>query len=63
MAKPLTKDEAKSKVYELTKKLAQLKKDKKVAAADYRDQLSDVEDEIKEIIAEQEQQNTKGTAP
>jgi hypothetical protein len=47
----------------LTKKLAEIRKDKKEAAADYRERLSEVEEEIEAIIAEQDAQNTKGTNP
>ena len=63
MAKPLSKDEAKAKVYELTKRLAEIKKDKKASNADFKDRLNDVEDEIEAIIEEQEAQNTAGTSP
>ena len=63
MAKPLTKDEAKTKVYELTKRLAEIKKDKKAANVDFKDRLNDVESEIEAVIAEQEDQNTAGTKP
>jgi uncharacterized membrane protein YukC len=62
MSKALTREEAEAKVYELTKRLAGLKQDKKAAAADYRDQLKEVEDEIKGILEEQEEQNTAGTS-
>jgi uncharacterized membrane protein YukC len=62
MSKALTREEAEAKVYELTKRLAVLKQDKKAAAADYRDQLKEVEDEIKGILEEQEEQNTAGTS-
>jgi uncharacterized membrane protein YukC len=63
MAKILTKDEAKTKVYELTKKLAEIKNEKKTANADFKDRINDVEDEIHAIIEEQENQNTPGTKP
>lgn len=63
MAKPLTKDEAKSKVYELTKKLAEIKKEKKAVNVDFKDRINDVEGEIEAIIQEQEDQNTAGTKP
>ena len=63
MTKALTKDEAKTKVYELTKKLAEIKKDKKETNAEYKQRLNEVEDEIEAIIQEQDSQNTKGTNP
>lgn len=63
MAKALTKEEAKTKVYELTKQLAEIKKEKKSANVDFKDRINDVENEIEAIIAEQEDQNTAGTTP
>ena len=63
MAKPLTKEEAKAKVYELTKQLAEIKKEKKSANVDFKDRINDVENEIEAIIAEQEDLNTAGTTP
>lgn len=63
MAKPLTREEAKTKVYELTKQLAEIKKEKKAANVDFKDRLNDVEGEIEAIIDEQEAQNTAGTKP
>jgi polyhydroxyalkanoate synthesis regulator phasin len=63
MAKPLTKDEAKTKVYELTKQLSEIKNEKKAANVDFKDRINDVENEIHAIIEEQEAQNTPGTAP
>ena len=63
MAKALTKEEAKSKVYELTKRLAEIKKEKKSVNVDFKDQINDVESEIEAIIEEQEAQNTAGTNP
>jgi polyhydroxyalkanoate synthesis regulator phasin len=63
MAKTLTKEEAKAKVYELTKQLAEIKKEKKSANVDFKDRINDVEHEIEAIIAEQEDQNTAGTTP
>ena len=63
MAKALTKEEAKAKVYELTKQLAEIKKEKKSAKVDFKDRINDVENEIEAIIAEQEDQNTAGTTP
>jgi hypothetical protein len=61
--KELTKEEAKTKVYELTKQLAEIKKEKKSASIDFKDRINDVENEIEAIIDEQEAQNTPGTAP
>jgi hypothetical protein len=63
MSKTLTKDEAEAKVYELTKQLAEIKKEKKMANADFKDRINDVEAEIEAVIQEQEDQNTPGTAP
>lgn len=63
MANKLTKEEAKTKVYELTKQLAEIKKEKKVVNVDFKDRINDVENEIEAIIEEQEAQNTQGTAP
>ena len=63
MAKILTRDEAKTKVYELTKQLAEIKKDKKTTNAEFKQRLNEVEDEIEAVIEEQEAQNTKGTSP
>ena len=63
MANKLTKEEAKTKVYELTKQLAEIKKEKKSANIDFKDRINDVEYEIEAIIDEQEAQNTPGTAP
>ena len=63
MANKLTKEEAKTKVYELTKQLAEIKKEKKVVNIDFKDRINDVESEIEAIIEEQEAQNTQGTAP
>jgi uncharacterized membrane protein YukC len=63
MAKALTKDEAKTKVYALTKQLAEIKQEKKAANVDFKDRINDVESEIYGIIEEQDQQNTVGTAP
>jgi len=62
MAKALTKEEAKTKVYELTKQLAEIKKEKKLANIDFKDRINDVENEIETIIDEQEAQNTPGTS-
>ena len=63
MSKTLTRDQAEAKVYELTKQLAEIKKEKKLANGEFKDRLNDVEDEIKAILAEQEDQNTAGTSP
>lgn len=63
MAKALTKDEAKTKIYELTKQLGEIKQEKKSANVDFKDRINDVESEIHAIIEEQEAQNTAGTKP
>jgi hypothetical protein len=63
MANKLTNEEAKTKVYELTKQLAEIKKEKKAVNVDFKDRINDVESEIEAIIEEQEAQNTQGTAP
>jgi hypothetical protein len=63
MAKALTRDEAKTKVYNLTVRLAEIKKEKKSVLLDFKDRLKDVEDEIEAIIDEQNDQNTAGTNP
>lgn len=63
MAKALTREQAEAKVYELTKQLAEIKAEKKASNGEFKDRLNDVEDEIKEILEEQEGQNTPGTSP
>lgn len=63
MAKALTREEAKTKIYELTKRLAEIKKEKRSSLADFKDRLNDVESEIHAVLEEQEGQNTAGTTP
>lgn len=63
MATALTRDEAKTKIYELTKQLAEIKKEKRASLAEYKDRLNDVESEIHAVLEEQEGQNTAGTTP
>ena len=63
MSKVLTREQAEAKVYELTKQLAEIKKEKKTTASEFRERIGEVEDEIKSILEEQESQNTAGTSP
>lgn len=63
MAKQLTKDEAKAKVYELVKRLSEIEKEKRISMADFKDRINDVKSEMLGIIEEQEGQNTPGTNP
>ena len=63
MAKILTRDEEEAKIYELTKQLAEIKKEKKATNGEFKDRLNEVEDEIEAIIEDQEAQNTAGTSP
>lgn len=58
MAKPLTKDEAKNKIYELAKQLREIEKEKRTVMLDFKDRINDVKGEMEAIIAEQENQNT-----
>lgn len=63
MAKALTKEEAKTKIYELAKQLRGIEMEKRVIMADFKDRINDVKSEMEAIIQEQEGQNTPGTAP
>ena len=63
MSKALTKDQAEKQVYELSKRLAEIEKEKRTVMADFKDRLNDVKSEIASIIEEQEGQNTAGTKP
>lgn len=63
MAKPLTTQEAKSKVYELAKQLREIEKEKRSVMMDFKDRINDVKGQMEAIIAEQEDQNTAGTNP
>lgn len=58
MAKPLTRDEAKNKIYELAKQLREIEKEKRTVMLDFKDRINDVKGEMEAIIAEQENQNT-----
>jgi archaellum component FlaC len=63
MAKALTPDQAKAKVYELAKRLAEIEKEKRSVMQDFKDQIGDVKAEMAAIIEEQEAANTAGTNP
>jgi len=63
MAKALTRDEAKTKIYELAKRLREIEKEKRSTMADFKDRINDVKSEMEAIIGEQEDQNTAGTTP
>jgi archaellum component FlaC len=63
MAKPLTNQEAKNKVYELAKQLREIEKEKRSVMMDFKDRINDVKGQMEAIIAEQEDQNTAGTNP
>ena len=57
MAKILTPEEAKSKVYELAKQLAEIEKEKRIEMTDFKDRINDVKSEMAAIIEEQEAAN------
>jgi archaellum component FlaC len=63
MAKALTNQEAKNKVYELAKQLREIEKEKRSVMMDFKDRINDVKGQMEAIIAEQEDQNTAGTNP
>jgi len=63
MSKALTSDQAKAKVYELAKRLAEIEKEKRSVMQDFKDQIGDVKAEMAAIIEEQEAANTAGTNP
>lgn len=63
MAKALTPDQAKAKVYELAKRLAEIEKEKRSVMQDFKDRIGDVKAEMAAIIEEQEAANTAGTNP
>lgn len=63
MSKALTKDEAEAKIYELAKRLAEIEKEKRAIAQDFRDRLGDVKSEMAAIIEEQEALNSAATNP
>jgi hypothetical protein len=54
MAKVLTKEEAKTKIYELAKRLREIEMEKRVVMTDFKDRINDVKGEMEAIIAEQE---------
>jgi archaellum component FlaC len=58
MAKALTKEEAKTKIYELAKQLREIEMEKRVVMTDFKDRINDVKSEMEAIS-----QNTPGTAP
>jgi archaellum component FlaC len=63
MSKALTPEQAKAKVYELAKRLAEIEKEKRSVMQDFKDQIGDVKSEMAAIIEEQEAANTPGTTP
>lgn len=63
MAKTLTRDEAKTKIYELAKQLREIEAEKRTVMQDFKDRINDVKSEMAAIIEEQEGQNTQGTKP
>lgn len=64
MAKKLSNDEAKAKIYQLVKQLNEIEKEKRVVMTDFKDRINDVKSEMLAIIEEQEGNNTQGgTAP
>lgn len=63
MAKTLTAQEAKNKVYELAKRLREIEAEKRTVMQDFKDRINDVKGEMSAIIEEQEGQNTQGTSP
>jgi archaellum component FlaC len=63
MAKTLTAQEAKNKVYELAKRLREIEAEKRTVMQDFKERINDVKGEMAAIIEEQEGQNTAGTNP
>lgn len=63
MAKTLTPQEAKNKVYELAKQLREIEAEKRTVMQDFKDRINDVKGEMASIIEEQEGLNTQGTSP
>ena len=55
MAKPLTTDEAKDKIYTLTKRLFDLEKDKKAEMKSYSEDDKELKNEIAETYEKKEQ--------
>jgi hypothetical protein len=61
--KAITEEAAKGRVFEATKKRLEISKEKKAKAQEYKDEIGDVTSEIFSVFAEQDDQNTPGTAP
>jgi hypothetical protein len=61
--KPLTPDQAKEKVYNLTQRLLEIEVEKKAAMKEFKERIGDVMSEIKAVFEEANQQNTAGTNP
>lgn len=61
--KAISDDAAKGRVYEATEKRINIAKEKKAKAQEYKDEIGDVTSEIFAVFAEQDDQNTAGTAP
>lgn len=61
--KAISDDAAKGRVFEATKKRLEIAKEKKAKAQEYKDEIGDVTGEIFAVFAEQDDQNTAGTAP
>lgn len=55
MAKALTIDEAKNKIYDLTKRLFELERDKKAEMKDFSSQDKELKGEIEEALEKKEQ--------
>jgi hypothetical protein len=55
MAKPLTTDEAKNKIYDLTKRLFELEKDKKAEMKTYAEEDKELKNEIEATYEKQKQ--------
>lgn len=59
MAK-LTKTQAEQKVYSLTEQLLEIKRQQKEANANYKEEIKDIESEIKTIIEDENLANGSG---
>ena len=55
MAKPLTTDQAKDKIYDLTKRLFELEKDKKAEMKTYAEEDRELKNEIEDTYEKQKQ--------
>jgi hypothetical protein len=55
MAKALTIDEAKNKIYDLTKRLFELERDKKAEMKDFRERDGELKGEIEDALEKKEQ--------